>query len=177
MRILTLISGGIFILVGIFCFANPGATILSFSFILGLAMIFFGLCGGLTYNANKNSHETSGWILEETIITTILGIVVITNKIVTDDIVPVFFGMWIMFAGVMRVVEAFSLREKGARVWSFSLGFGLLSVLAGVYAFIDPISTTISLPILIGVFFLIQGLNTLATGVHMIKEDNLDEKS
>ena len=176
MRILTLASGAIFIFSGIFCFANPGATILSISFILGLAMVFFGISGISTYIMNRKIHETSGWILEETIITTILGIMVLTNRVVTDDVIPIFFGMWIMFAGVMRIVEAFTLRYKGSKVWSFSLGFGILSVLAGIYAFINPISNMISLPALIGVFFIIQGLNIIATGIHMIEEDKLDEK-
>jgi uncharacterized membrane protein HdeD (DUF308 family) len=176
MRLLTLLSGAVFIIAGTFCFANPGATILSIAFVLGVTMIFFGACGILTYVINRKAHETSGWILEETILTTILGMIVLTNRVVTDDIIPIFFGMWIMFAGIMRIVEATTLRVKGSKVWSFSLSFGILSVIAGIYAFLNPISNMISLPALIGVFFIIQGLNTIANGVHMIKEDKLDEK-
>ena len=176
MRLLTLLSGAVFIIAGTFCFANPGATILSIAFVLGVTMIFFGACGILTYVINRKAHETSGWILEETILTTILGMIVLTDRVVTDDVIPIFFGMWIMIAGIMRIVEAFTLRVKGSKVWSFSLSFGILSVIAGIYAFLNPISNMISLPALIGVFFIIQGLNTIANGVHMIKEDKLDEK-
>ncbi len=174
MRILTLISGALFIIAGIFCFANPGATILSLAFILGCTMLIFGLSGVMTYVYNRHLHETSGWILEETILTLILSVIILMNQIVTDAVIPVFFGMWIMFSGITRVVAAFTLKEKGAKIWGFSLAFGILSVLGGIYAFLNPIMANLAMPILIGVFFLIQGLNTITTGLYMIKEDRMD---
>jgi len=176
MRILTLISGALFILAGVYCFANPGATILSLAFILGCTMLVFGASGVMTYLYDRKQHEVSGWILEETIVTLILSIIVLTNQIVTDAVIPVFFGMWIMFSGVMRVAAAFTLKEKGARIWGYSLIFGVLSVLGGIYAFINPLLAGLAMPILIGIFFLIQGMNTITTGLYMIKEDRLDEK-
>jgi uncharacterized membrane protein HdeD (DUF308 family) len=139
-------------------------------------MIFFGICGILTYIVNRKIHGASGWIMEETIITLLLGIIVLINRVVTDDIIPIFFGMWILIAGIMRITDAFSLREKGLKVWSSSLGFGIISLLAGIYAFLTPISDMISLPALIGFFFIIQGLNSISMGAHMIKEDRKDEK-
>jgi membrane protein HdeD len=176
MRILTLISGAIFILAGIFCFANPGATILSLAFVLGCTMLFFGICGIMTYLYNRKLHEVSGWILEETIITLVLSVIVLSNQIVTDAVIPVFFGMWIMFSGIQRVAAAFALKEKDSRIWSFSLIFGALSVLGGIYAFVNPVMANLAMPILIGIFFLIQGLNTITTGLYMMKEDRLDEQ-
>ncbi len=124
----------------------------------------------------RNQHEVSGWILEETIITLILAVIVLTNQIVTDAIIPVFFGMWIMFSGIQRVAAAFTLKEKGIRIWGFSLIFGTLSVVSGIYAFMNPLVANLAMPILIGIFFLIQGLNTITTGLYMMKEDRLDEQ-
>ena len=57
-----------------------------------------------------------------------------------------------------------------------SLIFGVLSVLGGIYAFVNPLLAGLAMPILIGIFFLIQGMNTITTGLYMIKEDRLDEK-
>lgn len=177
MRLLTIISGLLLIGTGVWCFANPGANILSLAFVLGCAMLFFGLSGVLTYIYNRKAHEVSGWILEETLITIILAIIVLSNQLVTDATIPVFFGMWIIFTGVMRVVAAFALRQKGAKIWSFSLAFGSISVIMGIYAFLNPILINMQMPILIGLFFLIQGLNTITTGLHGMKEDLNNEQS
>lgn len=174
MRLLTIISGVLLIGTGVWCFANPGANILSLAFVLGCAMIFFGLSGVLTYIYNRKAHEVSGWILEETLITIILAIIVLSNQLVTDATIPVFFGMWIMFTGVMRVVAAFALKQKKAKVWSFSLVFGIISIIGGIYAFLNPILINMQMPVLIGLFFLIQGLNTITTGLHGMKEDLKD---
>jgi len=176
-RFLTVLSGVLLIGTGVWCFANPGANILSLAFILGCAMVFFGLSGVLTYVYNRKAHEISGWILEETLLTLILAIIVLSNQLVTDATIPVFFGMWIMFTGIMRIVAAFELRQKGARVWSFSLAFGCLSVIGGVYAFLNPILLNLQMPVLIGLFFLIQGLNTITTGLHGMKEDLSHEQA
>ncbi len=176
MRLLTIIAGVLMIFTGVWCFANPGANILSLAFVLGCSMLFFGLSGILTYIYNRKAHAVSGWILEETLITIILAVIVLTNQLVTDAVIPVFFGMWIMFTGVMRIVSAFALRVKKAKVWSFSLVFGCLSVIGGIYAFLNPILANIQMPILIGLFFLIQGLNTITTGLHGMKEDLRDEQ-
>jgi len=177
MRILTIISGIILIIAGMWCFANAGATILPLAFVLGCAMIFFGASGVLTFMYNRKAHEVSGWILEETLITIILAILVLSNQLVTDATIPVFFGMWIMFTGVMRVVAAFELRLKSPKVWSFSLAFGVISIIGGVYAFLNPILLNLQMPVLVGLFFLIQGLNTITTGLHGMKEDLSDGQS
>jgi uncharacterized membrane protein HdeD (DUF308 family) len=176
LRLLTIISGIIFILAGAYCFANPGAMILSLAFILGCTMLAFSLSGLITFLYNRKAHEVSGWILEETIITLILSVIILTNQLVTDAVIPVFFGMWIMFSGIMRVASAYTLKAKGAKIWGFSLAFGSISVLGGIYAFINSITANLPMPTLIGIFFLIQGLNTITTGLYMMKEDKLDEQ-
>ena len=49
MRILTVISGILMILTGVFCFINPGQTFLSMAFIVGIIMVINGVIHSVAY--------------------------------------------------------------------------------------------------------------------------------
>ena len=128
-------------------------------------MIFAGLLSILIYFFASGKQLGFGWFLAEGFITLILGGIVLANQLVTDSVIPVFFGMWILFCGVMRVVASLHLVMSKNNSWLINLFLGLISAAAGGYAFFNQILLGISIIILIGIYFLIQGVNILAYGV------------
>jgi len=167
MRALTIISGLLMLLAGVWCFANPGASFLSLAFILGIVMIIAGLVGSINYFTEKNRNAESGWVIAESILTFILGCIVLSNQIVVDAMVVIFFGMWLLFSGCLRIVAAFQLRKLKENAWHWTLVFGILASIIGLYAFINPITFGLSVVLLVGAFFIIQGANVLVIGINM----------
>ncbi len=182
MRFVTIGSGVLLVAVGVWCFANPGITFLSFAFVLGMAMLIAGISNiisSLLYkerfdkktkvwaDALKMSHN--GWQLADGILSAILSAMLLTGLLITEEMQVVFFGMWILTAGVLRIVASVVIGISGLKGWYFGLGFGLLSVGAGVFSFAHPMIIGLAMVSLIGLIFILQGANQIATGIYMRK--------
>ena len=166
-RILKIAAGVILILTGVFCFANPGVTFLSMAFILGTAMLLSGISGILAYLWISKQKEISDLLFVEGIMSVILGFLVLSNQLLADAAIPVFFGLWVMFSGILRVVEAYSVRKSGMTVWLMLFAFGILGIVVGLYSFFNTILFTFSAVVLVGILFIMQGINVLLVGLNL----------
>jgi len=165
MRILAVITGMVLMLTGIWSIANRGTVFLSIAFVLGCVMVFAGVLSMLVYFFAPGRQGGFGWFLAEGLVTAILGGVVLANQLATDSMILPFFGMWILFGGVMRIVASLHLVLSKNNSWVVTLFLGLFSAAAGGYAFFNQVIWGIPLIIMTGLYFLLQGVNVLAYGV------------
>lgn len=167
MRILTNFSGIVLILTGLWCFINQGVTFAGIAFVLGIVMIINGAIVTAAFLKRKNRMEKMAWVLSESMLVMILGGVVLSNQLSTDLTVVIFFGMWMLFSGCNRVVGALTLKKQEDHAWSWTMGLGVLCVLAGIYSFLNPILAGLAVSVVVGIYFLIQGVNMLALGISL----------
>lgn len=172
MRLFTIISGIMLIMTSLFCYANPGETFLPLAFVLGCVMIITGIIQCVSYWWGRdNRKDNNGWIFAEAIITFILGILVITGLIAADAAIPMVFGMWVMFSGILRFVVATMINpssKKANFIWAMMTG--IIGTVSGLYAFLNPYIANLSIAVLLGFLFMIQGICTLELGIHMPHE-------
>lgn len=169
MKTVTFLSGLFLLAAGIWSYANPGATFLTMAFVLGIGMAFSGISSlsAYAFDYKMKTGNVTEWRLAEGFITLVLGLVVLSNQLVTNAMVPVFFGMWMLFSGTLSVLASYTLKHVGITTWKWGLTGGAISILAGICGFLHPIVTAFALPLIIGSFFMIQGLNLVMAGVHM----------
>lgn len=177
MRILTIATGIMMMLTSVWCFAVPGAVYAAIAFILGSVMVFAGLSGAFAYFFAHERSVGAPWILAESILTFLLGCLVLMNQLAIDAVIPMFFGMWVLFSGVLRIMASFALRKAENRLWILVLVFGLLSTVVGIYAFFNPAMAALAIVLLIGIFFLMQGVNVLTFGIAMPGKKIMKKKS
>lgn len=174
MRILTIISGILMILTGAFCFMNPGQTFLVLAFIIGMVMVINGIIHSLAYFIGRGLHnkgDNNGWILTEALITLILGILILCNQLVVDAAIPMVFGIWVVVSGILRIEASTHInKEKKKTNFKTTLITGILTVLLGVFGFINPMIGWLSTAVLLGLFMLMQGINVLELGINMPHE-------
>lgn len=177
LRVLTIISGVLLVLTGVFCFANPGETFLSLAFVLGLIMVLYSIIQGAAYWwGRSDKSDNNGWILTEAVITFVLGVLVLGSHIAADAAVPMVFGLWTMFSGVLRLVSATMIdwtNKKANFVWT--LITGLLCAIGGIYAFVNPVTANLPISVLLGIMFLLQGVSALELGIHMPHEKKVKQ--
>lgn len=163
MRVLSIAVGIFLVLTSVWCFAHPGATFLSIAFLLGFAMFIHGLTAIFDYFMIKKTENIGeGWLLAEGMTTFILSVLVLFNQLVADAAIPVFFGMWIMFSGVERIVNSLNSSKKVWWIWTLSLG--VICVLAGIYAFLNSMLADLAVVTVVGIAFLLQGANMIFIG-------------
>lgn len=167
MRVFKIAAGVILILTGVFCFANPGATFLSIAFVLGCAMLLSGISGTFAYIWLSRKIEITSALMVEGILSIILGLLVLSNQLLADAAIPVFFGMWVMFSGIIRVVEAYAHRKTGRAELIWFLCLGLTGVAAGLYSFYNTVLFAFSAIVLVGILYIVQGFNVLLMGINL----------
>ncbi len=168
MRLLKIIADVILVLSGIFCFANPGTTFLSVAFVLGLSMLLSGISGILAYGWLVKRETPSKVVLIEGIMTLILGFLTLSNQLLSDSSVIVFFSLWVIFSGVLRLTDAVSewkLKDYSKRYWL--LGVGFFGIILGIYGFNNNIMFDFSTVMMTGFIFVMQGINVLIIGIHL----------
>jgi uncharacterized membrane protein HdeD (DUF308 family) len=166
-RVFKIAAGVILILTGVFCFANPGATFLSIAFVLGCAMLLSGISGTFAYIWLSRKMEITGSLMVEGVLSILLGLLVLSNQLLADAAIPVFFGMWVMFSGIIRVVEAYTHRKTGRAELIWFLCMGLAGVAAGLYSFYNTVLFAFSAIMLVGILYIVQGFNVLLVGINL----------
>ena len=135
-------------------------------------MIITGIIQCISYWWGREGRkDNNGWIFADALITFILGILVITGLIAADAAIPMVFGMWVMFSGILRFVVATMINPSSKRanfIWAMMTG--IIGTLSGLYAFLNPYIANLSIAVLLGFLFMIQGICTLELGIHMPHE-------
>ncbi len=174
MRSLTIFSGILMLFTGAFCFINMGQTFLTMAFVVGIVMVINGIIHALAYFIGRglnNKGDNNGWILVDSLITLVLGILVLCNQLVVDVAIPMVFGMWVLVSGLLRVEAATHInRDKKHRNFVSTMVTGILTVAIGIFGFINPIVSWVSIVFLLGMFMVIQGINVIELGINMPHE-------
>ncbi|NLY70156.1 MAG: hypothetical protein GX076_00470 [Clostridiales bacterium] len=169
MKILTIYAGIILAATGIWYFANPGTTFLSVAFVLGVSMLISGIIHIGFYLIFRKRTELILWQLADGILTTVLSILILSNMLVTDGIAIAFFGMWAMYSGVLAITESIGFKRNEISSWFFGIIFGVLSLAAGIYSFVNPLATGFAMALIIGAIFVLQGANSIVAGFQYSK--------
>ncbi len=174
MRTLTIISGVLMLATGAFCFINQGQTFLALAFVVGIVMVINGIIHTISYIVGRglnNRGDNNGWILVDALITLLLGILVLCNQLVVDMAIPMVFGMWVLVSGILRVEAATHINiERKLSNFRSTLITGILTVIVGIFGFINPFVAWITTVFLLGIFLCMQGINIIELGINMPHE-------
>lgn len=162
------------VLTGAFCLMNPGQTFLSLAFVVGLIMVLNGLIHALAYFIGRGLHnrgDNNGWILTDALLTLLLGILILCNQLVADTAIPLVFGMWMLVAGILRIEASTHIdKERKRSNFRTTMITGILTVLVGLFGFINPLVQWMTTAVLLGIFLVMQGVNVIELGIHMPHE-------
>ncbi|EUJ47239.1 HdeD family acid-resistance protein [Paenilisteria rocourtiae] len=161
-RILVLLAGIAMVCLGIWFVAHPGISLLSFTLFIGTLMLMLGIFQIIQYFSNRSGQKVSGWILAEGILSVLLGITLLADQLEGTVTLVIVFGMWVLFAGIMRTIGAFDAKNEGVEGWGWLLTLGILGIILGFISLFNPIVGAIGIVILVGTFFIVQGINCFA---------------
>lgn len=146
----SLFSSILFLIFGIILFTNPGGVLRFISYITGAALILIGIINILSYQKilkKLNIEQKSKLIVGIILIT--FGILVMLFSSLIQTAVRLIFGAWIIYSGIMRLIEA--LNNKTEKIsFVVRLIISILLIICGFYvAMTDLIYATVGLFIMI----------------------------
>lgn len=170
--ILWFVASILMIAAGIVCFALPvGTSIRVFSYIVGALVLCMGIVELVMFFTSAGIVG-GGMFLADGIITTLLGIFFLANVNVVEAILPIVFAMWFIYEGISELVLAIQAGKFKVAYWWVLLIFAIIEIIFGFVALFDPISSAISLTVLVGIFLFVRGLSMLGDWIVALRVKN-----
>jgi uncharacterized membrane protein HdeD (DUF308 family) len=171
---LLILTGAIFLGMGILAFIDPFSSYLKLVKFSGIGLLLNG--GFLLVVSAVNTGNPRGtiWMQAESIVHMLFGLLFLFNPLLSFIALPYFIGAWILLVGILKILAALALR-KTLRGWAFIAGVGLLCMVFGLLLLFSPFIKANSMTILIGTFGIVIGILYIFDAFRYRKmEDTLD---
>ncbi len=163
----SLLNSMIFLLFGIVLCTNPGNVLEFVSYITGGILIVIGTINIINYNRTLkklNIDDRQKLISGITII--FIGFAVMLFSSLIETTIRLICGGWIIYTGVVRLVEAISIRDNKS-IYLASLIISILMILCGFYV---AVTTNLVFSI-IGLFIMIYAILDIIEYIVYKKKD------
>lgn len=153
------IRGVFAIIFGVLAMLFPGDALQALVYIFGAYAL---IDGAMTiYNSIANRATNWGWHMVEGIVNILAGLAAFFLPLLTGLTLLLVIGFWAVVTGFMQIVAAWRLRKEiDNEVW---LGLaGLMSVIFGIYIFINPLAGALATAMIIGIYSILFGIFLLA---------------
>jgi uncharacterized membrane protein HdeD (DUF308 family) len=116
-------------------------------------------------DAGRNAKRGSGWLLVMGILFLVAGMFAIAYPLAATAGVVLMIGWLLVFGGIFRFIDAFATRSSGGFAWKI-IG-SILYVLAGIVTLKYPMGGAMTLTLVLGTFFVIEGISKTAAAVEL----------
>lgn len=158
-EILWFITSVILVFFGFYLLFNPELALTTLTLWIGLFVLLGGVLAltGLGY-------ERSGLLLFDGIIGIVFGLLLLSTSMfdAAEVMIVLFFGLWILFRGLNKIIQAIRARKDGLSGWYIILIMGILEIIFGVIAFINPIIAVFAIAVIIGLDLIVSGIASIA---------------
>ncbi|MDD3238501.1 MAG: DUF308 domain-containing protein [Lachnospira sp.] len=170
-KTITLVTGIITVLLGIYAVVTPLRTFLAIGWILGILFLMNGV--ELVIAAlSKEKKEVGTCIIG--VIEGIVGLMLLfsgVQRFLTDVAATYLVGGSLLIYGIFQIVKGVKKCQESKSKGILGIICGALGVLAGILAFTHPIITMISVGYMIAFSILMQGINMTVLAINLGKED------
>jgi len=134
---------------------------------LNVICVFIGILlilGGIFHfiRALDNDEQHRAWIAVAGLLEVVIGVVMIRHLDLTKAAIGLLIGIVWIVQGVVALMAGIMGGTKSQRGWV--IGFGLISLVAGIVVVTVPSNSVNALATLIGIWFIIMGLLEVAGG-------------
>ncbi|MCY7171940.1 Uncharacterized membrane protein HdeD, DUF308 family [Streptococcus gallolyticus] len=160
MKRLSLWSGILALLIGIFLFVHPFTTTAMIGWIIALLVFMSGITSLLMYT---NSVERSFWYLLQSILSIIFGIILLSSSAMSlSSAVITIAAYWILLSGILRLIGGFQMRRAGFYDANRFLSSAVLAILLGLFLLFNPALSAIFIGRLTGLLLMAIGVSGIA---------------
>ena len=160
MKRLSLWSGILALLIGIFLFVHPFTTTAMIGWIIALLVSMSGITSLLMYT---NSVERSFWYLLQSILSIIFGIILLSSSAMSlSSAVITIAAYWILISGILRLIGGFQMRRAGFYDANRFLSSAVLAILLGLFLLFNPALSAIFIGRLTGLLLMAVGVSGIA---------------
>ena len=154
-----LLIGILYIIAAFIFFSRPAMAIGILVVWFGVLAIIKGINNFIKYSKVTSSTGINATFLIITgVLDILLGIILLFNLYSGIVVVGWVFAIWFITDSIAHILNAGFLKERSKWIYWISIIFNVICVLIGVSLFFNPIVSALTVPFLIGFYFLIFGI-------------------
>lgn len=157
-RIWLVITGVLFIVLGVVCICNPAETLFSMAWLIGCFTLFAGISKLVFGLRTQNFLPNSGTQVLMGVVDIMFGIFFLANSIFVAASLPFLFAFWIIFEGISLFISAFDYKRLGFGGWWGIMLFGIAGTVLGFFALKYPEASGMTLSTLFGCALIVNGI-------------------
>jgi len=161
---LLLLSGLIFIGIGIWIFSSPAAAYLSLSLLFAIGILAIGIFETAFAITARGSLHGWGWILAMGILDILIGGYLLAYPAVTMAVLPFILGFWLIFRGVSAIGSAFDMKAYGIGGWVWFLILAIAIIFFGFMVLAVPAFGVVNIVIWTALSFIAAGVFRIFLG-------------
>ena len=135
----SLVIGLIAVVLGFWCLAQPGVTLVTLSALFIAGFLVSGIFEIIFAISNKDTIKGWGWTLASGIISLLFGLLLLATPLATISTMLFFVGFWIMFQSFWAIGTSVDLQRSNIRGWGWMLAFGILGLILSFVLIVNPV--------------------------------------
>lgn len=166
----TLIVSFLLLILSLFLFLKPAASLNFIINLLGCIAILDGIIHIVSYILTPSESKSYSFELIQGIIVALIGFVFVYNPQIVASFLPFIVGTWIIMEGMVKFQFAFNLRATNSDNWLIILLLSIISIIFGVIVIFNPFGTAITITALIGIFLFISQILNIIESIYVIRK-------
>lgn len=160
---LLFIGSILFIGAGIFCIAQPAASLLAVGYYLGFVLVLGGVCQILRY-IKTDSQYRSLWHLLIAVLDTAFGLWMMMSLAfaVVASMLPLLFALYILLRGIFMIILR-SRKKEAVRNPGLYMAAALVQILLGLLLVFRPDAAGLLFMYMVGAALIWTGISTFLT--------------
>ena len=153
-KLFNIIEMIILIITGLIILVYPGHSITIADYILGGALILYGVFNIVQYILGERKAIS----LVAGIVAAGAGIFALTQPDKLAAIFPIFVGLVLIFSGLRDLINALKMRHNFKTLWKIALALAFITITVGVILVINPFKNIETVVIIIGIGLIYDGI-------------------
>ena len=158
----------LYLALGIFLLMVPGTALNVVCYALGAVVLACAVVQLVRYFAVERGIFQSQLTLISGLVCLGLGAFLIIRSDIVVRILPIVFGLFVIFDSLGRIQNALELRRCNYDSWKGFLLLAVLSIVLGVVMTLNPFGTMETLVMAIGVILIIEGALNLLSALYTV---------
>lgn len=164
-----LLTGIVFIGVGLYALSVPAETYLALSIIFALTFLLSGISEMFYAIGNRKEIDHWGWTLIWGGVTTLFGVMLVRNPTISLATLPFYVGFVLLFRSSAAIALSMDLKSHGVSAWRILMSIGVIGIIFSFIMIWDPALGGLSLAIWTGLAFIAGGTFSILLSLKLKK--------
>ena len=171
MKTLLCVLGVLMGLCGIALASTPIVTFWETSYLFVLLLLVYG-AASMARGVTKKEYGGNFLFGILSVVAGLLILFVPGLKFMTSSTIIYLMAVWFLLQGAVFLVFGVRAKKTNAETkkWLGNLVMGVFSIILGIYSLIHPVALAFSVGVLIGIYFIISGINLVFLGIQLEKK-------